>query len=102
MIKPVRENIANIFKRNIILINTIDSCYIIKKHIVLFYNIYSNVVVSLWNVASEPAVEYMKIFYDYLKTGKGRAESLELARKEIKTKYKKPFYWAVFVLYGEG
>lgn len=32
----------------------------------------------------------MKIFYDYLKTGEGRAESLKLAREEIKAKYKKP------------
>ena len=35
-------------------------------------------------------MEYMKIFYDYLKTGKGRAESLKLAREEMKVKISKP------------
>lgn len=61
-----------------------------------------SVVVSLWEVVSEPAVEYMKIFYSYLKSGKSRAEALRLARNAIKAKYPNPFYWAVFILYGEG
>lgn len=61
-----------------------------------------SVVVSLWEVASEPAVEYMKIFYTHLKAGKSRAEALRLARNTIKAKYHNPFYWAVFILHGEG
>ena len=61
-----------------------------------------SVVVSLWEVASNEAVEYMKTFYGYLKAGKGRAEALGLARKEIKAKYPNPFFWAVFILHGEG
>ena len=61
-----------------------------------------SVVVSLWEVASEPAVEYMKIFYGHLKAGKSRAEALRLARNVMKAKYPNPFYWAVFILYGEG
>ena len=61
-----------------------------------------SVVVSLWEVASDEAVEYMKTFYGYLKAGKRRAEALRLARKEIKAKYPNPFYWAVFILHGEG
>ena len=61
-----------------------------------------SVVVSLWEVASEPAVEYMKIFYTHLKTGKSRAEALRHARNTIKAKYHNPFYWAVFILHGEG
>jgi len=60
------------------------------------------VVVSLWEVASEPAVEYMKIFYGHLKAGKSRSEALKFARNEIKTKYPNPFFWAVFILHGEG
>lgn len=61
-----------------------------------------SVVVSLWEVASEPAVEYMKTFYGHLKSGKSRAEALRLARNAIKAKYHNPFYWAVFILHGEG
>ena len=60
-----------------------------------------SVVVSLWEVASKEAVEFMTFFYGYLKAGKSRAEALRLARKEIKAKYPNPFYWAVFILHGE-
>ncbi|MBW2569657.1 MAG: CHAT domain-containing protein [Deltaproteobacteria bacterium] len=60
------------------------------------------VVVSLWEVASEPAVEYMKIFYGHLKAGRDRSEALKFARNEIKAKYPNPFFWAVFILHGEG
>jgi CHAT domain-containing protein/tetratricopeptide (TPR) repeat protein len=59
-------------------------------------------LVSLWKVASKPAVEFMTTFYSYLQAGNERAESLKRAREEIKAKYPNPFYWAVFVLYGEG
>jgi tetratricopeptide (TPR) repeat protein len=61
-----------------------------------------SVVVSLWEVASGPAVEYMKTFYGHLKAGTGRAEALRLSRNAIKAKYPNPFYWAVFILHGEG
>ncbi len=61
-----------------------------------------SVVVSLWEVASEETVEYMKTFYGYLKDGKGRAEALRLTRQHIKSKYPNPFYWAPFILHGEG
>jgi len=61
-----------------------------------------SVVVSLWEVASEPAVEYMKMFYGHLKAGKSRSEALGLARNRMKAKYPNPFYWAVFILHGEG
>ena len=61
-----------------------------------------SVVVSLWEVASDAAVDYMKSFYGQIKAGKGKAEALKFARKEIKAKYPNPFYWSVFVLYGDG
>jgi len=61
-----------------------------------------SVVVSLWEVPSKETVEYMKIFYSYIKEGKSRAEALKLARTAIKAKYPNPFYWAVFILHGKG
>ena len=61
-----------------------------------------SVMVSLWEVASKEAVEYMGIFYKCIKSGKTRVESLRLARKKIKSMYPNPYYWAVFILYGEG
>ncbi len=59
-------------------------------------------VVSLWEVASIKAVEYMKTFYGYLKDDKGRSEALKLACKQMKEKHPNPFYWGVFTLYSEG
>jgi len=61
-----------------------------------------SVVVSLWEVASNAAVEFMTSFYGNIKAGKSEADSLRLARREIKAKYPNPFFWSVFVLYGEG
>ena len=61
-----------------------------------------SVVVSLWEVASLEAVEFMTRFYGHLKEGKPRTEALKLARRAIKAKYPHPFFWAVFILHGEG
>ncbi|MCX7982151.1 MAG: tetratricopeptide repeat protein [Syntrophales bacterium] len=61
-----------------------------------------SVVISLWEVASQPAVEYMKRFYGYLKAGKSKVEALHLTRREMKVTYPHPFFWAVFILHGEG
>jgi tetratricopeptide (TPR) repeat protein len=61
-----------------------------------------SVVVSLWEVASTETVEYMTLFYGHLKEGKSRSQALRLARQEIKAKYPQPFFWAAFILHGEG
>lgn len=60
------------------------------------------VVVSLWEVASDAAVDYMKAFYRQMQSGKGKVDALRLARQEIKAKYPHPYFWSVFVLYGES
>ena len=57
---------------------------------------------SLWEVASDAAVEYMTLFYGHPKDGKSRLEALQLACLAIKAKYHYPVYWAVFILHGEG
>jgi CHAT domain-containing protein len=44
----------------------------------------------------------MRRFYQHLQAGKARAEALSLARKEIKALYPNPFFWAAFILHGEG
>ncbi len=61
-----------------------------------------SVLVSLWPLASKEAVEYITLFYGHLNEGKSRGESLQLARRAIKAKYPEPFFWAVFILHGEG
>jgi CHAT domain-containing protein len=44
----------------------------------------------------------MALFYTHLKEGKNRSQALRLARQEIKGKYPQPFFWAAFILHGEG
>jgi len=46
-------------------------------------------VVSLWELVSVPAVEYMKIHYSHLKAGRNRSEALRLARNAIRTTIEK-------------
>ena len=53
-------------------------------------------------VASDPAVEYMTEFYKYLKEGNSKADALRTARNYMKAKYPNPYFWAVFILHGEG
>ena len=61
-----------------------------------------SVVVSLWEVASEVAEDFMARFYKHLQAGKPKAEALSMARKEIKALHPNPFFWAAFILHGEG
>ncbi|MFH1985493.1 MAG: CHAT domain-containing protein [Pseudomonadota bacterium] len=61
-----------------------------------------SVVVSLWALASKEAVTYMTTYYGYLKEGRSRSEALVQARRDMKAKYPNPFYWAVFILHGDG
>ena len=44
----------------------------------------------------------MKAFYGHLKAGRTKAEAAQAARREIKARFPHPFFWSVFVLYGEG
>ncbi len=60
-------------------------------------------VVSLWSVDDEGTRDLMVRFYEnMIRKGVGAAESLRLAKKEmLKTKYRHPFFWSAFVMYGE-
>ena len=61
-----------------------------------------SVVVSLWEVRSKVAVEFMKIFYGHLKEGKDRATALRLARQQIKEDYPDPYYGQCSFCTGRG
>jgi CHAT domain-containing protein len=53
---------------------------------------------SLWSVSDEATMELMTLFYtNYCKTG-NKQQSLLDAQKQLKIKYKEPFYWAPFVM----
>lgn len=46
-------------------------------------------------------MEFMENFYGFLKEGQSKRKALSKTKKMIKAKYPNPFYWSVFVLYGE-
>jgi CHAT domain-containing protein len=43
----------------------------------------------------------MESFYRALLEGKGRAEALRQARREVRERYPGPWYWAAFVCQGD-
>jgi CHAT domain-containing protein len=63
-----------------------------------------SVVASLWSVADESTSELMVAFYRHLQEGEPKAEALALAKRELRRMphYSHPFFWAPFVLVGEG
>ncbi|MBW8051607.1 MAG: CHAT domain-containing protein [Cytophagales bacterium] len=60
----------------------------------------NTVMMSLFKVSDEIIPELMKIFYTkWLNTGDKRQAFIE-AKKEIRKKYKDPYYWGGFVMIG--
>jgi CHAT domain-containing protein/tetratricopeptide (TPR) repeat protein len=60
------------------------------------------VVASLWSVEDESTALLMERFYAHLRDGMGKAEALRQAQLEVREKYPNPYYWAGFVLSGDG
>ncbi len=62
------------------------------------------VVVSLWNVEDHSTTLLMGYFYARLARGEDKATALARAKRDFmaNNKGKAPFYWAGFVLVGEG
>ena len=62
-------------------------------------------VTTLWRVADGPTADFMRVFYDQLGRGVGRAEALRQAKLRFRTSegaLADPHYWAAFVLTGDG
>lgn len=64
---------------------------------------------SLWSVRDESTVYLISEFYNNLKSGKSKAQSLQAAQiklikakenKEIDQQYDNPYYWAPFIMIG--
>jgi CHAT domain-containing protein len=60
------------------------------------------VVSSLWDVDDESTSLFMERFYTHLRKGTGRAEALRRAQAETRRKFPHSYYWAAFVLTGDG
>lgn len=59
------------------------------------------VISTLWQVEDKSTAELMQVFYENLLKGKTKAEALTEAQRQIKERYKNPFYWAAFTLRGD-
>ncbi len=61
------------------------------------------VLMSLWSINDKATAEFMKYFYENLVQGCSKVEALQKAKiRMIASEYSHPFYWAAFVLNGEG
>jgi tetratricopeptide (TPR) repeat protein len=60
------------------------------------------VVASLWNVDDEATSLLMERFYTHLKEGISKAEAMRQAQLETMAEYPDPYYWAAFVMSGDG
>ena len=62
------------------------------------------VVASLWNVEDRSTTTLMKSFYEHLAQHEDKAEALAHAKLDIIEKYPDvaPYYWAAFVMVGQG
>jgi len=61
-----------------------------------------SVIASLWSVDDEASGLLMQQFYTYLRAGKSKSEALRLAQKDVRVNKPHPYYWAAFVLTGDG
>lgn len=59
-------------------------------------------VVSLWDVSDELTAKFMTLFYNNLKKGISRSESLRKAKIEFAEKHSaNPYFWAAFIISGD-
>ncbi len=61
----------------------------------------ATLVSSLWLVQDETTPELMKVWYEHLSKGTGRAAALRNAQLALKEEYPHPYFWAPFVLIGQ-
>ena len=71
-----------------------------------FYAGARNITVSLWNVNDSSTSALMKDFYENLNRGMSKSAALRQAKLTLlhdkKAAWHHPYYWAAFVLVGEG
>jgi len=58
-------------------------------------------VMTLWRVSQAPTFELLEAFAKFLHAGKGKAEALREAQRQMLRKYPHPYYWAGFHFTGD-
>jgi len=61
-----------------------------------------NTLMTLWKVLDDSTAEFSERFFTKLKRGMDQVEALTETKREFlqSDKYKRPLFWAPFVLYG--
>lgn len=59
------------------------------------------IMMSLWKVNDDATKELMIAFYNALFETKDKQQAYQAAIKQMREKYKKPYYWGAFILVGE-
>ena len=62
----------------------------------------NNALTSLWEVDDESTTNLMHNFYSEVMKGTAYDKALHEAKMRMRTKYKKPYYWAPFQLYSRN
>jgi tetratricopeptide (TPR) repeat protein len=62
----------------------------------------SAVVASLWTVSDESTARLMERFYASLRAGAAPSEALQAAMLSIREQYDHPYFWAPFMVIGDG
>jgi tetratricopeptide (TPR) repeat protein len=60
-----------------------------------------SLLLSLWDVHDESALEFFRVFYGELGRGSGKAGALQTAARSLRQQFAHPFYWAPFILVGD-
>jgi CHAT domain-containing protein/tetratricopeptide (TPR) repeat protein len=61
-----------------------------------------SVIATLWSVQDDTTALFMERFYTHLRSGIALAQALRQTQIEVRAEYPHPYYWAAFVLTGDG
>ncbi len=59
-------------------------------------------LVTLWDVNDQSTAQFMKLFYGRHQGGSTKAQAVREAMRELRAAYPHPYYWAPFILVGQG
>ena len=61
-----------------------------------------SVMATLWSVDDKVTGLLMERFYTHLRSGMTKSQALQQAQMDVRAEYPHPYYWAAFVLTGDG